>query len=119
MGTSGGRGMMTKDRVRLIGLSLLWGGSFFFVALARPRWRVVCIVWGRVAFAALFLAAALAATRGPWPRGLSLVMCLNPVLAILLGFAPLSEPLAARQLAGFTLIAVGLAAIDGRVFRWR
>jgi hypothetical protein len=36
-----------------------------------------------------------------------------------LGVAFLDEPLLARQVGGFALIAAGLAAIDGRLWRWR
>ena len=48
---------------------------------------------------------------------LLLVTFLIPVSAILLGALVLSERLAAAELAGMALIAVGLAAIDGRVLR--
>ncbi len=49
---------------------------------------------------------------------LLLVTFLIPVSAILLGVMVLSEQLTAAQLAGMGLIALGLAAIDGRVPRW-
>ncbi len=49
---------------------------------------------------------------------LLLVTFLIPVSAILLGVMVLSEQLTAAQLAGMGLIALGLAAIDGRVLRW-
>jgi drug/metabolite transporter (DMT)-like permease len=49
---------------------------------------------------------------------LLLVTFLIPVSAILLGVMVLSEQLTAAQLAGMGLIAIGLAAIDGRVLRW-
>jgi drug/metabolite transporter (DMT)-like permease len=45
---------------------------------------------------------------------LLLVTLLIPVSAILLGAVFLDETLSARQLAGMALIALGLAAIDGR-----
>jgi len=48
---------------------------------------------------------------------LLLVTFLIPVSAILLGSLVLSEQLTAAQLPGMGLIAVGLAAIDGRILR--
>lgn len=48
---------------------------------------------------------------------LSLVTFLIPVSAILLGILVLDESLNAAQIAGMGLIGLGLALIDGRVFR--
>ena len=48
---------------------------------------------------------------------LMLVTFLIPVSAILLGALVLGEVLAPKHFAGMVLIAVGLAAIDGRVFK--
>ena len=48
-----------------------------------------------------------------------LVTFLIPVTAILLGALFLGEQLEARSFAGMALIAAGLAAIDGRLFRRR
>ena len=45
-----------------------------------------------------------------------LVAFLMPILAIILGIAFLNESLSQRQVAGAALIALGLAAIDGRLF---
>ncbi len=52
------------------------------------------------------------------PSNLLLVTFLVPVSACLLGAVFLGEPILARQLAGFGLIAAGLAALDGRVLKW-
>ncbi|HEX2216599.1 MAG TPA: DMT family transporter [Xanthobacteraceae bacterium] len=49
---------------------------------------------------------------------LLLVNFMIPVSAILLGVAFLGERIEPRQIAGMLLIAVGLAAIDGRPVRW-
>jgi drug/metabolite transporter (DMT)-like permease len=46
-----------------------------------------------------------------------LVTFLIPVSAILLGTLILGEQLAARHIVGMAAIAIGLAAIDGRVMR--
>lgn len=48
----------------------------------------------------------------------NLVTLLVPVSAILLGVLVLGETLLPRHLAGFAVIALGLAAIDGRVLAW-
>lgn len=48
---------------------------------------------------------------------LALVTFLVPVSAILLGFLFLNEVLLPRHLAGMALIGLGLAAIDGRMWR--
>jgi drug/metabolite transporter (DMT)-like permease len=45
-----------------------------------------------------------------------LVTFLIPVSAILLGAAILGEQLQAKHLIGMAMIAIGLAAIDGRLF---
>ncbi|MEM7532863.1 MAG: DMT family transporter [Chloroflexota bacterium] len=49
---------------------------------------------------------------------LSLVTFLIPVSAILLGARVLGERLEVKHFVGMALIGVGLAAIDGRLFRW-
>ena len=48
-----------------------------------------------------------------------LVTFLIPVTAILLGVLILGEHMEPRHFAGMALIGLGLAAIDGRLFRWR
>jgi drug/metabolite transporter (DMT)-like permease len=48
---------------------------------------------------------------------LMLVTLLIPVTAVLLGAVLLGERLALNHFAGMAAIAIGLAAIDGRVFR--
>jgi drug/metabolite transporter (DMT)-like permease len=45
-----------------------------------------------------------------------LVTILVPPFAILIGWAVLSESLGLAELSGLSLIALGLAAIDGRLF---
>jgi len=48
-----------------------------------------------------------------------LVTFLIPVTAILLGVLILGEQMEPRHFAGMALIGLGLAAIDGRLLRWR
>ena len=51
----------------------------------------------------------------------NLLLCtlIIPPIAIVLGVVFLDETLAPRTLAGFALIAAGLAVIDGRLLRWK
>ena len=51
------------------------------------------------------------------PTNLMLVTFLTPVTAILAGYVALGEAVTPMALVGMALIAAGLAAIDGRVFR--
>jgi drug/metabolite transporter (DMT)-like permease len=59
--------MHRADWLRLILLSLLWGGSFLFVEVAVPYLPALTLVWLRVTLAALVLAGVLAATGKPFP----------------------------------------------------
>lgn len=61
--------MSTKDWMLLIGLSLLWGGSFFFVEMALQGLPPLSVVWGRVSLGAVLLALALLITKGRFPQG--------------------------------------------------
>jgi drug/metabolite transporter (DMT)-like permease len=80
------------------------------------------------ALAALFLLGALCTTaayliffrilRRAGATNLMLVTLLIPVSAILLGSLVLGEQLAWRHFAGMAIIAIGLAAIDGRPWQW-
>ncbi|MFC3180645.1 DMT family transporter [Cypionkella sinensis] len=61
--------MSGKDWIRLASLSLLWGGSFFFVAVALRGLPTLSVVWGRVGLGAVFLALALWLSGTAFPRG--------------------------------------------------
>lgn len=61
--------MSGRDWLRLIALSLLWGGSFFFVGVAVGVLPAFTIVLARVGLGALVLAAMLVVLRVPFPRG--------------------------------------------------
>lgn len=61
--------MTHKNWTQLFILSLLWGGSFFFVEVALEGLPVLTIVWCRVALAAVFLRIALALSAVDVPRG--------------------------------------------------
>ncbi len=66
---------------------------------------------------AYMLFFGLLASAGP--TNLSLVTLLVPVSALLLGWGVMGEHVTSRALGGMVLIAMGLAAIDGRVLRRR
>ena len=59
--------MRRADWLRLLILSVLWGGSFFFIEIAVPHLPALTIVWLRVVMAAGVLALVLAATGTPFP----------------------------------------------------
>lgn len=97
--------MSNADWLRLMILSLLWGGSFFFVAVAVPHLPALSIVLVRVGLAALVLALILRAGRVPWPRGATVWRALA-VMGLLNNAIPFSLfVLAQGQIGG------GLAAI--------
>ena len=75
---------------------------------------MVCLALLATALAYLLYFRILA-TAGA--TNLLLVTFLIPVTAIVLGIAALGETLEPRHIAGMALIALGLAAIDGRPVR--
>jgi len=116
--------MGLRDGAMLVALSILWSGSFFFVAIAVRALPPFTNVALRAPVAAVALWGFIALRRLPIPRSpgatnLSLVTFLIPVSAILLGVTILGERLAMTDIAGMMLIAVGLSAIDGRLWHRR
>lgn len=61
--------MTNADWLRLLALSVLWGGSFFFVQVAVPYLPPLTIVWLRVAMAGGVLGLVLALSGKAPPRG--------------------------------------------------
>lgn len=57
--------------IRIGILSILWGGSFFFVELALTGLPALAVVWLRVAVAAVCLGLTLPVMAVPYPRGKS------------------------------------------------
>lgn len=92
--------MNGKNWAQLLLLSLLWGGSFFFVEVALEGLRALTIVLCRVALASLLLALACVLSGTPLPRG-------APVWRALLamGFVNNAVP--------FTLFALAQGQISG------
>lgn len=66
--------MTTRDWLLLIGLSVLWGGSFFFIGVAVTALPPFTIVAARVGLAMLVLLVVLRAMKIDLPRGGSLWM---------------------------------------------
>jgi drug/metabolite transporter (DMT)-like permease len=60
--------MTRRDWMLLLTLSILWGGSFFFVEVALEGLPPLTIVWLRVALAGVILALVLRASGVAFPR---------------------------------------------------
>ncbi len=119
--------MTAKNWLLLAILSLLWGGSFFFIELALTGLPVMTIVWARVALAATVLGLALRVIGGAVPRGpavwgaLAVMGLLNnaiPFTLFVLAQGQITGSLAAILNATtplFTVIVAHLATTDERV----
>lgn len=107
-------------------LSILWGGSFFFVEIAVQGLPVLTVVWCRVALAAGILAIVIRAmgaafpARADWPA-LAVMGLLNnllPFTLFVLALGQITGSLAAILNATtplFTVIVAHLATQDERV----
>jgi drug/metabolite transporter (DMT)-like permease len=109
-------GQMMVSAVMLLPLSLVLDRPWTLAMPGADAWAAL------IAFALLSTALAyvlfyrlLATTAATY---VSLVAFLMPVNALWLGAVFLDESLTARGLLGMALIALGLAAIDGRLFPW-
>ncbi|MBC2833882.1 DMT family transporter [Paragemmobacter straminiformis] len=119
--------MARVDWLRLGLLSLLWGGSFFFVEIALAGLPPLAIVWLRVVMGALGLAGVIRVSGQGLPRG-------RAVWAALAGMGVLNNAipftlfaLAQGQISGglaailnattplFTLVALHLFTTDDRI----
>jgi drug/metabolite transporter (DMT)-like permease len=108
-------GQMTASSVILIPIMLVVDQPW---TLPMPSGGTVAAVLGLALLAtalAYLLYFRILATAGA--TNLLLVTFLIPVTAIVLGIGLLGESLEPRHLAGMALIALGLAAIDGRPMR--
>lgn len=119
---------MTKQVWAMLGLlSVLWGGSFFFVALAVAELPVFTIVWLRVCLAGLVLWGVIWATgmRLGWSRG-AILACLGmgvlnnviPFSLIAYGQAQIPSGLASVLNATtplFTVVAAHLLTSDDKL----
>ncbi len=97
--------MSLRDWSLLIALSILWGGSFFFVRVALDGVPPLTLVLARVAIAAAVLLMLLRATGESLPRRRAVWLTLA-VMALLNNVIPFS-----LIFWGQTAIPAGLAAI--------
>jgi len=95
------RTMGTREWLLMVVLSIIWGGSFFFVGVAVREMTPLTIVLCRVGLASMIL----------------LVTFLIPVSAIFLGVVVLGERPGWNAFGGMALIFMGLMAIDGRLVK--
>jgi drug/metabolite transporter (DMT)-like permease len=97
--------MTRQTWILLLLLSMLWGGSFLFQAVAVTEIPVFTIVWSRVLLAALVLWLVIAATgaRAVWSRA-AVIACLG--MSVTNNAVPFS-----LIIWGQSHIAVGLASI--------
>ena len=110
-------GQVAASTVLLVPLALLVDRPWTLAAPGLPTWAAVlalAVLSTSVAYALYFRILARAGATN-----VLLVTFLVPVSAILLGAAVLGERLQPRHFAGMALIGMGLAAIDGRLARWR
>lgn len=119
--------MAGKDWALLGALSLLWGGSFFFVEVALEGLAPLTIVWCRVALAALLLAGVLRLRGLGVPRGATVWVALFgmgflnnvvPFTLFALAQGQITGALAAILNATtplFTVIAAHLLTADERI----
>ncbi len=109
-------GMLTASTLVMVPLVLATEGVPT-LALSAPTWGAIgyySAVATAVAYLLYYRVLAMAGAG-------NLLLCtlIIPPVAILLGVAFLDEVLEPQTLAGFALIATGLAAIDGRLLRWK
>ena len=119
--------MKLSDILMLVGLSILWGGSFFFVEILVKHLPPFTIVTCRVGFAALALWAIVLALKIPLPKtrqhwtALFIVGFLNnalPFSLIVWGQTQISSGLASIFNATtpfFTVLVAGALLIDERI----
>src|SRR5262245_45545348 len=97
--------MRATDWLLLLALSVLWGATFFFVAVALRELPPLTLVLARVALAALMLAPILRILRVAWPPRLAAWRA-YAVLAVFNNILPFS-----LIFYGQTRIASALAAV--------
>jgi drug/metabolite transporter (DMT)-like permease len=118
--------MTRTDWLTLWALSLLWGGSFFFVEIALRGLPVLTIVWLRVALAAIILAGGMRLAgvafpgRRVWPALLVMGLLNNavPFTLFVLAQGQISGALASILNATtplFTVLVAHLATQDERI----
>ena len=108
-------GQLSASTVLVLPLALLLDRPWALTAPHATTWAAVAgLALASTALAYVIFFRVLAAAGA---TGIALVTFLIPVSAILLGSVFLGERLGVRHFAGMGLIALGLAAIDGRLSR--
>jgi len=110
-------GQVAASSVLLVPLALIVDRPWMLPMPSIPTWTAVialAVISTSLAYALYFRILARAGATN-----VLLVTFLVPVSAILLGAGVLGERLLPRHFAGMALIGMGLAAIDGRLARWR
>jgi drug/metabolite transporter (DMT)-like permease len=109
-------GQITGGALILLPLSLVVDHPWTLPMPSPPMWAAllaIALVNTALAYVVYF---KMVATVGV--TYISLVTFLIPIIALLLGALFLGESVTAQALAGMAVIALGLAAIDGRIFYW-
>lgn len=107
-------GQVTASSLTLLPLSLLVDRPWLLPLPGARTWAALAGLAFLCTALAYVIYFRILATSGA--SNLLLVTLLMPVNAVLLGIAFLGEHVEPRHVAGMTLIAVGLAIIDGRIF---
>jgi drug/metabolite transporter (DMT)-like permease len=106
-------GQLTVSTALMLPLALLIERPWL---LPLPGWPVIAALLGLAVLSTAFAYVIFFRIMGTAGSNVNLVTLLVPVSAILLGVLVLGETLLPRHLLGFGVIALGLAAIDGRIF---
>lgn len=86
---------------------------------AMPHWQTwLSVGWLGILSTALAYVIYFRLLSSAGATNITLVTLLAPVTAVLLGWLVLGEYLLPQHYMGMALIAMGLLAIDGRVFKW-
>jgi drug/metabolite transporter (DMT)-like permease len=108
-------GQITGGAILLLPLSLLVDHPWSLPMPGWPVWASLLAIALVNTALAYFVYFKMVATVGV--TYISLVTFLIPIIALLLGAAFLDESVTAQALGGMAIIALGLAAIDGRLLK--
>ena len=108
-------GQVTAGTIVLIPIVVLVDQPWTLAPPSLPVWAAlfgIGLLGTAIAYVLYFRAIATAGATN-----MSLVTFLQPISALLLGWAALSEAVSTKTFIGMAVIGLGLAAIDGRPFR--
>ena len=109
-------GQLTMSTLILGAIALTFGNPFALATASVTTWSVLIATAIPATALAYLLYFRILTTAGA--TNIMLVTLLMPASAIVLGAVVLGERLAWWHFAGMILIAIGLAAIDGRPLNW-